>query len=73
VRKGSLLLPVHACVAPTRQAVVMVHVMVWAGGDHVVNLPRTTFLVNGAARRMQVGAKRTSLKASELNCVWGRL
>ena len=27
-------LPVHACVAPTRQAVVMMHVMVWASGDH---------------------------------------
>jgi hypothetical protein len=44
---------VHARVAPTRQAVVMMHVVVWASNDHGEKLSGTGLKVNGAARRMQ--------------------
>ena len=50
---GELSLPVHASVAPTRQAVVMMQVVVGACNDHVVNVLATVTLVNGAAQRMR--------------------
>ena len=52
-------LPVHACVVPTRQAVVMVHVVVGARSDHGMETYSVTPRpVNRAARGMQQG------------CVW---
>ena len=39
-------LPLHACVAPTRQVVVMMRVMIVAGDDHAKKVSVSNGLVN---------------------------
>ena len=72
-RERLSLLLVHACLTPTRQAMMMVHVRVGAVCGHVrkVLSPRT--LVNRAARRMHRRRENSFTFLLRENCAAGGL
>ena len=67
------LLLVHVCVAPTRQAVMMVQVEEGAGGGHVRKVLGTSTQVNGSARGMHRGACGGFGILGRQNCASGGL
>ena len=72
-RERCRLLLVHACITPTRQAMMMVHVIARAFGEHLRKVLDSPTQVNRAARRMHRASRVLLGVLTGKNCAEGCL